>query len=307
VNDASLYDDLFAETTAKRRDDELAFERDSDRLWLEHAGRVPLLTKEDEQRLGKEKELLDKRSATADERRRGQQAFDHLLLANQRLIVSIAKHYQGYGLTLADLCQEGNIGLITAVRRWDYRRGLKFSTYATWWIRQSVQRAAQNQGRTIRIPVHIGEQLRKLHACGARLQAELGRAPDREELAEALEIDVDEVESLLAAEHRVVSLDAPIGEDGDDPLSVVLVDEETPDVHEQSVSNSLRDLVAAKIAQLDEREQQVLECRFGLNGSPQLTLEATAKRLGRSRVAVRKLERQALRSISLDNSLEAIT
>ena len=250
-------------------------------LFLNEIGRHRLLTAAEEVALAKRVERGD---SAAKER---------MINSNLRLVVSVAKRYQGHGVPLLDLIQDGVLGLNRAVEKFDWRRGYKFSTYATWWIRQAVQRAVANQARTIRVPVHVHERRQKLARARQRLQLELGREASVEELAEVTGLQLDHVEEALAVADASVSLNQAVGSEGDGELGELFADESAPDPVEE-VGESLRRLaVRDVVARLPERERRVVELRFGLDGEP-WALEAIGKELGLTRERVRQVEAAAL-------------
>jgi RNA polymerase primary sigma factor len=266
---------------------------DSLQLFLRDISQRALLTAAEEVELAKRIEKGD----TA--------AKNRMIESNLRLVVSNAKRYRGLGLPFLDLIQEGIIGLIRAVEKFDYRRGFKFSTYATWWIRQAMQRALQQQSRTIRIPVHVGQELARVRSAERRLSAELGRDPTPEEVAAEVGLAVDQLAELRAAERIPVSLEARVGSDGETELGALLpedgpspFDELEVELAEKSIRNALE--------RLDERGRMVIELRFGIGGNEPLPLREVAKRLGLSAEGVRKLERRALRTLAEERELQAL-
>jgi RNA polymerase primary sigma factor len=256
-------------------------------LFMHRAGRYPLLTAAEEVALAKRVERGD---AEAKER---------MINSNLRLVISIAKRYQRKDLPLLDLVQEGVIGLNRAVEKFDWRRGYKFSTYATWWIRQACQRAISNQSATIRIPTHVNERRMKLSRASTRLETKLGRKPTREELAEEAELDLVHVEEALDAVQANVSLNRPVGSEEDGELGDLFQDEAARNPEEDAVESLRRREVRRAIAGLPEREQRIIELRFGLDGEPQ-ALEAIGKQLGITRERVRQLEASALTKLELE-------
>jgi RNA polymerase primary sigma factor len=254
---------------------------DSLTLFMNEIGRHPLLTAAEEVELAKRVERGDRA------------AKERMINSNLRLVVSIAKRYRGHGLPLGDLIQEGVVGLNRAVEKFDWRRGFKFSTYATWWIRQACQRAISNQGRTIRVPAHVHERRVKLARIGRRFQAEHGRQPTSEELAEAAELEVRHVEEALGAVEASVSLNQPMGEDGDGELGERFADPQALDPVEEAGDTLRRQAVQAALGALPELERRVIELRFGFEGE-QHSLEEIERQLGISRGKVRRLEQDAL-------------
>jgi RNA polymerase primary sigma factor len=255
---------------------------DSLQLFLNEIGRHALLTAAEEVELAKRVERGD---AAAKQR---------MINANLRLVVSIAKRYQGHGVPLGDLIQEGAIGLNRAVEKFDWRKGYKFSTYATWWIRQAVQRGVANQAKTIRIPIHVNERRQKAQRAGRRLELELGREPTREELAQATGLDLTHVEEALSVAEASVSLNRQVGDDGDGELGDLFADRESPDPAEVASDSIYRDQVRTVLASLPERERRIVELRFGFDNGETWTLEAIARELGLTRERVRQLETHAL-------------
>src|ERR671924_414830 len=255
---------------------------DALQLFLNEAARYPLLTAEEEVELAKRIERGDR------------EAKDRMINSNLRLVVSIAKRYQGHGLSLLDLIQEGIIGLIRAVEKFDWRRGYKFSTYATWWIRQAVQRGVANKAREIRIPVHIVDRERKIGRAERELTAKFGRAPTEEEVAKAAKLPLKQVREVRQAARAVTSLDRPVAGDEAPP--------------EERLHLSLeQDVLRRAIANLPDREQQVVKLRYGLNGDadPQ-SLEEIGRRLGLTRERVRQLEAEALERLAVNREIEAL-
>jgi RNA polymerase primary sigma factor len=254
---------------------------DALQLFLNEAGRWPLLTAEEEVELAKRIERGDK------------EAKERMINSNLRLVVSIAKRYQGHGLSLLDLIQEGIIGLIRAVEKFDWRRGFKFSTYATWWIRQACQRAIANQSTTIRVPVHVNERRLKLSRASNQLQTKLGREPTREELAEAAGLSLQHVDEALDAADAPVSLNASVGSEGDAELGDLFGDPTASDPLEDAAESLKRQTVQKALAGLPERQRRIVELRYGFAGET-TSLEAIGKDLGLTRERVRQLERDAL-------------
>jgi RNA polymerase primary sigma factor len=258
---------------------------DSLRMYLREIGRVPLLTASQEVALAKRIERGDMR------------AKDEMIEANLRLVVSIAKGYLGRGLSFLDLIQEGSLGLIRAVEKFDYRRGYKFSTYATWWIRQAVTRAIADKARTIRIPVHMVEKLNRVVQMERQMTQNLGREPKPEELARELRMDVSEVRELLRLAQQPISLERPVGEDEDSSLGDFVEDEAAPSPFDEA-SRTLRETdIRRALDTLPERERQVLELRFGLTGDQPRTLEEVGREFGVTRERIRQIENNTLRKL----------
>jgi RNA polymerase primary sigma factor len=266
---------------------------DSLQLFLNEAGRYPLLTAAEEVELAKRIERGD------------QEAKDRMINSNLRLVVSIAKRYQGHGLSLLDLIQEGVIGLIRAVEKFDWRRGYKFSTYATWWIRQAVQRGVANKSRTIRIPVHIAEREQRIGRAERELHAKLGRAPTDDEIAKAARLSLKHLEEVRAAARAVTSLDKPLGEDNDASIGdLVPTDQEAV---EEEVQVSLTEAtLRGAVDNLPEREGAVLRLRYGLAGDDPKSLEEIGRNLGLTRERVRQIESQALERLAVSREIEAL-
>jgi RNA polymerase primary sigma factor len=255
------------------------------RQYLREIGKVSLLTAEDEVELAKRYEKNEKA------------AKDKLTESNLRLVVSIAKKYIGRGLSLLDLIQEGNQGLIRAVEKYDWRKGYKFSTYATWWIRQAITRAIADQARTIRIPVHMVETINKLYRTSRRLMQELGREPSAEEIAEEVELDAERVREIFKIAQEVTSLEAPVGEDQESFLGDFIPDENTLSPVDAASKQLLKDHLDDVLATLSDREARVLKLRFGLEGNKQMTLEEVGKVFGVTRERIRQIEAKALRKL----------
>jgi RNA polymerase primary sigma factor len=267
---------------------------DSLQLFLRDIAQRPLLTAAEEVELAKRIERGDT------------DAKNRMIESNLRLVVSNAKRYRGLGLPFLDLIQEGIIGLIRAVEKFDHRRGFKFSTYATWWIRQAMQRAVQQQSRTIRIPVHVGQELSRVRSAERRLAGELGRDPTAEEVAADVGITLEQLEELRAAERIPVSLEARVGADGDTELGALLPQEGPTPFDELEVELAETSIRKA-LERLDPRGRQVIELRFGLAGGEPLPLREVARRMGLSAEGVRKLERRALRTLAEERELQALS
>ena len=255
------------------------------RMYLKEIGKVPLLSAEEEIELAKRMELGD------------QEAKKRLAEANLRLVVSIAKRYVGRGMLFLDLIQEGNLGLIKAVEKFDYRKGYKFSTYATWWIRQSITRAIADQARTIRIPVHMVETINKLIRVSRQLLQELGREPTPEEIAAEMNMPVDRVREILKISQEPVSLETPIGEEEDSHLGDFIQDDNVPVPADAAAFTLLKEQLEEVLGTLTEREQKVLTLRFGLEDGRARTLEEVGKEFNVTRERIRQIEAKALRKL----------
>jgi RNA polymerase primary sigma factor len=258
---------------------------DSLRLYLRSIGRVELLTAEQEIELAKRIEKGD------------MLAKRHMVEANLRLVVSIAKGYLGRGLSFLDLIQEGSLGLIRAVEKFDYRRGYKFSTYATWWIRQAVTRAIADKARTIRIPVHMVEKLNRVTHVERQLVQRLGREPEPAEIAAELKISVREVRDILRVAQMPVSLEKPIGDEEESELGDFVADDSTEEPFEAATENLQREDIQKALDALPERERQVIELRYGLRGHEPLTLEEVGRAFGVTRERIRQIENNTLRKL----------
>jgi RNA polymerase primary sigma factor len=267
---------------------------DSLQLFLNEAGRYPLLTAAEEVELAKLIERGDPR------------AKDRMINSNLRLVVSIAKKYQGHGLSLLDLIQEGIIGLIRAVEKFDWRRGYKFSTYATWWIRQAVQRGVANKSRTIRIPVHIVEREQRIARAERELTLKLARPPTDEEVAKTAKLSPKHVREVRSAARAVASLDKPLGDDGDAAFGDIVATDEA-DVEEEVVLGLSEHLLRAAVSKLPEREQYVIKLRYGLNGGDDpKSLEMIGREMGLTRERVRQIETQALERLAREREIAAL-
>ena len=255
------------------------------RMYLKEIGKVPLLSAEEEIELAKKMEQGD------------ENAKKRLAEANLRLVVSIAKRYVGRGMLFLDLIQEGNLGLIKAVEKFDYRKGYKFSTYATWWIRQAITRSIADQARTIRIPVHMVETINKLIRVSRQLLQELGREPTPEEIAEEMDMPVDRVREILKISQEPVSLETPIGEEEDSHLGDFIQDDNVPVPADAAAFTLLKEQLVEVLGTLTEREQKVLRLRFGLDDGRARTLEEVGKEFNVTRERIRQIEAKALRKL----------
>ena len=255
------------------------------RMYLKEIGKVSLLTADEEIELAKRMEQGD------------EDAKKRLAEANLRLVVSIAKRYVGRGMLFLDLIQEGNLGLIKAVEKFDYRKGYKFSTYATWWIRQAITRAIADQARTIRIPVHMVETINKLIRVSRQLLQELGREPTPEEIAEEMDMNVDRVREILKISQEPVSLETPIGEEEDSHLGDFIQDDNVPVPADAAAFTLLKEQLIEVLGTLTEREQKVLRLRFGLDDGRARTLEEVGKEFNVTRERIRQIEAKALRKL----------
>jgi RNA polymerase primary sigma factor len=272
------------------------------RMYLKEIGRVPLLSMEQEKSLAmriEAGELELQKNGTADSRlvADGEEAKRQLTEANLRLVVSIAKKYVGRGMLFLDLIQEGNLGLIRAVEKFDYRKGYKFSTYATWWIRQAITRALADQARTIRIPVHMVETINRLIKVSRQLLQELGREPSVEEIAEAMALTPEKVREVMKISQEPISLETPIGEEEDSHLGDFIEDQEAVAPAEAASVMLLKEKMADVLQNLTERERKVLVLRFGLEDGHQRTLEEVGQEFGVTRERIRQIEAKALRKL----------
>ena len=277
-------------------------------LYLKEVSRVPLLTALEEVELAQRiesgrmaREELARGNVSS--RRRielrhliedGWSAREHLITANSRLVISVAKKYMGRGVPFLDLIQEGNIGLIRATKKFEYRRGHKFSTYATWWIRQAVTRAIADQGRTIRVPVHMGDQINKLLRTQHQLTQQLGRAPSVDELAETLEVPPKKVENMIQVARRPLSLELPTDDEEDSMLGDFIEDDEAPPPDDSATYNLLKEHIGSVLDSLPPREVRILQLRYGLLDGQSYTLEEVGRKMGVTRERVRQIEAQAL-------------
>lgn len=256
------------------------------RMYLKEIGRIPLLTREEEIRLAQRVEAGDP------------VAKKGLTDANLRLVVSIAKKYIGRGMTFLDLIQEGNKGLIRAVEKFDWTKGFKFSTYATWWIRQAITRSIADQARTIRIPVHMVETINKLMRTSRRLMQELGREPTPEEIGKEMEMDPDKVREILKISQNTTSLESPVGTGDDESvLGDFIADEKQVSPYDATSQQMLRENIDEVLSALSDREAKVLKMRFGLSGNKMMTLEEVGRKFGVTRERIRQIEAKALRKL----------
>ncbi len=255
------------------------------RMYLKEIGRIPLLTRDQEIILAQKVDDND------------EAAKSHLIDSNLRLVVSIAKKYIGRGMTFLDLIQEGNKGLIRAVEKYDWTKGFKFSTYATWWIRQAITRAIADQARTIRIPVHMVETINKLVRISRKLMQDLGREPTPEEIAKPMGISADKVREILKISQKTTSLETPIGDDDDSYLGDFIADENQLTPYEATSKRLLKENINEVLHALSDRESKVLKMRFGLEGARPMTLEEVGKKFGVTRERIRQIEAKALRKL----------
>lgn len=280
-------------------------------LYIKQAGKVPLLTREEEQNLTSlidegrkaQKRLADdglsqsERENLSEIVNQGWEAFEHLIQANSRLVISIAKKYVGRGVSFLDLIQEGNIGMMRAALKFERDRGYKFSTYATWWIRQAITRAIADQGRTIRVPVHMGDKINKMIRMQHQLKQELNRDPNPVELAEALNVTPDDVQDMMKHARRPLSLEMPTGKEDDALLGDFIADTEITPPDEEATNILLREHLQEALSELPPRETKILEMRYGLVDGRTLTLNEVGKKMGVTRERIRQIEAQALRRL----------
>jgi len=303
------------EPTPPATDDDLAgiSVDDGIGLYLREMTRVPLLTNEEEIRLARAIERSRAAEArvklrgdrlSARERRQyekiieeGRQAREHLIKANTRLVVSIAKKYMGRGVPFLDLIQEGNLGLMKSVEKFNYKLGFRFSTYATWWIRQTITRAIADQSRTIRVPVHVNDRIRRLYKATRELEQALGRQPTPAEVAQELGMDSDQVEWMLKVSWRPLSLEQPIGEEEDNEFGAFVEDENTPSPAQTVYEELLKTKIEEVLSTLTPREQRILRLRFGLVNGKCYTLEEVGQKFGLTRERIRQIEARALRRL----------
>ena len=280
-------------------------------LYLKEMTRVPLLSNSEEVKIAKQivkgREALKLLNQTVKSRQRrerlqaqvqvGLEAREHLIKANTRLVVSIAKRYMGQGVPFLDLIQEGNLGLMKAVEKYDYKRGFRFSTYATWWIRQTITRAIADQARTIRLPVYMSDRLRRLYQVARSIEQTNGRQATAEEIADELNVDTRKVQWMLKASWQPLSLEQPVSEDDDNELASFIEDDTTPSPAQVAYSNMLRDKVEEVLCTLSPREANILRLRFGLVNGRAYTLKEVGQKFGLTRERIRQIESQALRRL----------
>ncbi len=282
-------------------------------VYLAEVSQKQLLTHEEEIKLAKQIEMghlaqkaLEETDYNAKEYRRlqalveaGQAAREHLGSANTRLVISIAKRYRGYGIPFTDLIQDGNVGLMRAVDNYDHRTGNRFSTYATWWIRQAVTRSLSNHGRVIRIPVHTGDRIRKMSQVSQRLEMEHGRRPTPEDIAKAMDESPAKIRQMMRWASQTISLEQPAGEDGDAQLSDFIEDDKVEQPEDLTDVQLLNDMLGGLMGNLTVREAQILRLRFGLHGANSHTLGQIGEKFGLSRERIRQIEREALAKLRL--------
>jgi RNA polymerase primary sigma factor len=317
VDQNHALDDLLAVEDESVDSDEAMLEADVETddsigLYLKEMARVPLLTMEEEVTLAQQMEAglraenvlatgpLPPDMSVADLQltmTEGANARDRLIRSNTRLVVSVAKKYMGRGVPFLDLIQEGNLGLIKSVEKYDYRRGYRFSTYATWWIRQTISRAIADQGRTIRVPVHMTDRIREMYRTIRQLEQDYGRKPTPDEVAKTLRIQPHKVDWLLRVSWRPLSLDQPMSEDDDSDLSAFIEDSAAPTPPQTAQNNILREKIDELLEKLTPREASILRLRFGLLNGQQYTLEEVGEKYGLTRERIRQIEGQALRRL----------
>ncbi len=278
-------------------------------LYLKEMARVPLLTADEEVTLARDYEIgreaqtrMGRAGGLSEEDKdrlhrimmRGENSRAHLIRANTRLVVSIAKRYLGQGVPFLDLIQEGNLGLIKAVEKFDYHRGHRFSTYATWWIRQAITRALADQGRVIRLPVHLSDRIRKVYQVAQQLEQDWGRQPTPEEIAEELQLPASKVQWMLKVSQRPLSLEKPVGEEEDSELGSFIPDEEAPTPSDTAYHRLLQDKLSDVLTTLTPREARILRLRFGLYDGRSYTLEEVGQKFGLTRERIRQIEHEAL-------------
>jgi RNA polymerase primary sigma factor len=282
-------------------------------LYLKEMAHIPLLTKQEEidlaKRIERARDALnelsqheksinrDRRTELDHEIRDGYQAREHIIKANTRLVVSIAKKYIGNGVPFLDLIQEGNLGLMRAVEKFEYQRGFRFSTYATWWIRQTITRAIADQGRTIRVPVYMTDRIRKMYRIIYQMEQELGRPPSEEELANEMDLDPKKVKWMLRVSWMPVSLESPVGDDEDSEFGMFVEDKGSPSPAQAVYHDMLRERINDVLSSLSPREARILRLRFGLDCDRPYTLEEVGQKFGLTRERIRQIEGKALRRL----------
>lgn len=280
-------------------------------LYLKEMARVPLLSREEEFAIARKMETARRARkelqrgglpsaalrALEVEFQEGQAAREHIIKANTRLVVSIAKRYMGHGVAFLDLIQEGNLGLMKAVEKYDYRRGFRFSTYATWWIRQTITRAIADQARTIRVPVHMVDRIRQVYKCTHQLEQTLGREPTIIELADAMKLSVEKVQWIRKVSWTPLSLESPVGDDEDSELGMFIEDELNPTPMQSAYESLLREKIREVLGTLPPREAHILRLRFGLDNGNIYTLEEVGQKFGLTRERIRQIEGKALRRL----------
>jgi RNA polymerase primary sigma factor len=304
----SIEDELFAELPDLA---DIALD-DPVRMYLQEIGQVPLLSAEQEVILAKQMEAGDwartrlqheeyqswqERFLLEQQHERGTEARQHLIQANLRLVVSIAKKYTSYGLTMMDLVQEGNIGLMRAVEKFDYTKGHKFSTYATWWIRQAITRAIADQSRTIRLPVHMGEAISQVKRTSHKLQQTMQREPTPEEIADAMGISATKVRRTLEASMHPLSLEMPVGQEGEGRMGDFIEDDRISTPADAAAASMLREQIEEVLQKLPERERKIIQLRYGLKDGRYRTLEEVGVEFGITRERIRQIEAVALRKL----------
>ena len=296
----------------QRLDDSISRD-DTIGMYLKEMSRVPLLTAEEELDLAiriemgrqaeQKKNNLTGRQAASKRRQLnaiiddGQRAREHLIKANTRLVVSVAKRYMGSRVAFLDLIQEGNLGLIKAIKKYDYKRGFRFSTYATWWIRQTITRAISDQSRTIRIPVHMTDRIRQIYKANHQLEQKLGRQPTIEELAEKVDMSVAKVQWIMKVSWLPLSLESPVGDEDDSELGHFIEDEDSPTPLQSAYQSMLKDKMEEILSSLSPREARVLSLRYGLDDGTTYTLEEVGQKFGLTRERIRQIEGRALRQL----------
>jgi len=309
----SVLPDLASEQSSESIFDEAVTNDDPISMYLKEMARVPLLTVDEELsiairiekgRHAKEQKLQLTGRHNVTERKRlnpiiedGDRAREHLIKANTRLVVSIAKRYIGRGVALLDLIQEGNLGLMKAVEKYDYHRGFRFSTYATWWIRQTISRAIADQSRTIRIPVHMTDRIRQLYKTSREMEQKLGRQPTLEELAKSTGQPVKKVQWVMKVSWQPLSLESPVGDEEDSELGYFIEDEISPTPIQSAYQSLLKDKLEEVLSTLSPREARILRLRYGLDDGTSYTLEEVGRKFGLTRERIRQIEGRALRQL----------